>query len=70
MNFMNDTYKNMINEIARRQYQLDTEDRGNTWITKVEGEIWGMVKATAHIFGIPSDDVYDAVNEIVDTMYN
>ena len=64
------TYENMIQTIADRQYKIEhtTMSEHREW--KSEGEIWGMIKATAIFFDKSYTDVQHEVNDLVDSMYN
>lgn len=64
------TYENMIQTIADRQYKLENTKMNESRQWKSDGEIWGMVKATAMFFDKDNNEVWHAVNDLVDSMYN
>ena len=66
------TYENMIQAIAEKayKYENDYNKLSEAAARKGEGEIWGMIKATAMMFNKSNGKVQEEVNELVEAMYN
>lgn len=63
-------YETMIQTIADRQYKFEKTNMSEHREWKSEGEICGMIKATAMFFDKSYTDVQHEVNDLVDSMYN